>query len=425
MNCFSGSIFASCLIACASCGAPASETDSEATSSDYAVHYAITPHPADGSIDIEMQVKQSRRQLREVSFDLDPKHLSNLVADGLLEQHESGISWQPDERGGQLSWRVKPAHQRGAGGFDALLNENWGIFRAADIIPRASTRTLRGATGKTTMSFNLPPGWSAVTEYSSINSRIEVNNATRRFAQPTGWIAIGDLGVRRETIAGVQIAIAAPQGETVRRMDMLALLNWTLPELTNILSTPLSRLTIVSAGDPMWRGGLSAPRSIYIHADRPLISENATSTLVHEAVHVAFGIRAANGYDWIAEGLAEYYSLELLHRGGAITARRYRRALEDQADWAKNAKGLCGGDSRGPTTALAVMTFRKLDIEIQKSSNGQFSLDDVIEQLSGHNAKVSLVDLQKIAESLLERPSNTLHIDHLPGCEGLASDSGD
>lgn len=421
MNCFSGSIFLSCLLACASCGAPASETDSEPASSDYTVHYTITPHPADGSVDIAMQVNQAHGQLREMSFDFDQELLSNLVGDGSMIKGTSEISWRPDSRGGQLSWRIKPFNKRSSSGYDALLNDNWGIFRAEDIIPRARTRTLKGAIATTTMNFKLPIGWSAVTEYSSINTRIDVNNPQRRFSQPTGWIAIGDLGVRRETIAGVQIAIAAPKGEATRRMDMLALLNWTLPELTNILSTALPRLTIVSAGDPMWRGGLSAPGSIFIHADRPLISENATSTLLHEVVHVAFGVRADKGYDWIAEGLAEYYSLELLHRGGAITARRYHRALEDQADWSKDAASLCGSHSSGAATALAVVTFRKLDIEIQKSSNGAKSLDNVVDQLYGQDTKVSLGPLQQTVASILERPSETLHIDRLPGCKSLVS----
>ena len=46
---------------------------------------------------------------------------------------------------------------------------------------------------------------------------------------------MGRLGVRRETLAGVRVAIAGPEGHDVRRMDMLALLSWTLPELVAIL----------------------------------------------------------------------------------------------------------------------------------------------------------------------------------------------
>lgn len=424
MNCFSGSIILGLLAACAACGAPVSEADEDATSSDYAVHYTVTPHPAEGTVDVSMRVRQTRGQLRAVEFRFDAKRLSDIVADGTLTVAESKVTWQPDRRGGQIRWQVRPSKRRGGNGYDALLRADWGILRAEDLVPRAKTRTLKGATARTTLSFELPAGWSVVTQYSSVNDPIEVTGNARRFIQPSGWIAIGDLGVRRETIAGIRVAIAAPQGETVRRMDMLALLNWTLPQLTAITPAVDSRLTIVSAGDPMWRGGLSGPSSLFIHADRPLISENATSTLVHEVVHVAFGIRAVTGYDWIAEGIAEFYSLELLHRGGAITSRRYNRALEDQAEWARSATALCGKSSSGATTAAAVITFRKLDEEIRKSSKGEHSLDTVVDQLARDDDKITLPALQRIVEGILEEPSRTLRTDQLPGCKELAADLG-
>jgi hypothetical protein len=48
-------------------------------------------------------------------------------------------------------------------------------------------------------------------------------------------MVMGRLGVRRDTIAGVRVAIAGPVDNAVRRLDMLALLNWTLPELASLL----------------------------------------------------------------------------------------------------------------------------------------------------------------------------------------------
>ena len=51
--------------------------------------------------------------------------------------------------------------------------------------------------------------------------------AERRFDQPTGWIVTGALGVRRERIAGVRVAVAGPVDHNVRRLDTLAMLNWT------------------------------------------------------------------------------------------------------------------------------------------------------------------------------------------------------
>ena len=69
----------------------------------------------------------------------------------------------------------------------------------------------------------------------------------------------------------------------------------------------------------MWRGALSAPQSLYVHAERPLLSGNATSTLLHEIVHIGLGLADERGADWIVEGLAEYYSLEVLRRSGTIS----------------------------------------------------------------------------------------------------------
>ena len=170
---------------------------------------------------------------------------------------------------------------------------------------------------------------------------IRIDNPDRRLDLPSGWIVMGHLGVRREQIAGMQVAVAGPVDHSIRRLDTLALLNWTMPELARIVPELPPRLTVVSAGEPMWRGGLSAPLSLFLHADRPLISENATSTLLHEIMHMALGLDSEDDYDWIIEGLAEYYSLQLLARSGTISAARYAMAEEDLAEWAREATALC------------------------------------------------------------------------------------
>lgn len=406
-----------CLFGLTACGVPASENEGEQDTSSFVVHYIIAPNPVDNWVQVEMQVKQTRGQLRELSFSLVDAPISHYEGDGELVVDDTSLSWRPGRTGGSLKWRAQITHQRGTGGYDAWLDNNWGIFRAEDIIPRAETRTLRGAHSKSSMSFDLPGAWTAVSEYSTLSSRIAIDHPERRFDQPRGWIAMGEIGVRRETIAGTRVAVVAPLGQGVRRMDMLALLNWTLPELNAVLPELLPRLTIVSAGDPMWRGGLSAPASMFIHASRPLISENATSTLVHETFHVAMGVTATNGFDWIVEGLAEYYSLELLQRGGAITARRYQRALEKQTEWAEEAEQLCGDRSSGASTALAVVTFRQLDQEIRRKSASQLSLDNVVVELANAHSRVSLESLQQVVAALLQEASVTLQVDKLPGCQ--------
>lgn len=411
-----------CLLCCTACDAPASETDASRTSTTYEVHYNVAPDPTDGSVVVEMTVKQSLGQLRELSFSVDGIDVSDLEADGELDVRDNRLTWRPKRNGGSLRWRIAISHRRGNNGYDAWLNTGWGIFRAEDIIPRARTRTLVNASSLTTLSFELPANWTVASEYSTLGGQGTVLNPKTRFDQPRGWIAVGKLGIRRETIAGTRVTIAAPEGQNARRMDMLALLNWVLPELDRIIPDAIPKLTIVSAGDPMWRGALSAPQSIFIHSSRPLISENATSTLVHEVFHVAFGRRSEPGSDWIIEGLAEFYSLELLLRGGAITSKRHELAMQMQARWAGDANKLCAARSSGATTALAVVIFRDLDKELRNRSAGQFSLDDVVAGVARTHARLSLSTLDQVVARLLQDTAEALHSDKLSGCRrGLAA----
>ena len=402
------------------CGVSDSESADQDDVLEYSVHYTLRPDPGKSRMHVSLRLRQPRYLLRELSFAFDA-NADDVSADGDVRIRDGKLQWTPPSGGGVLEWELPVENRRGDRAFDALLNSEWGIFRAEDLIPRAQTRTLKGARSRTTMTFDLPVGWTAISEYSAIQQPIVIDRPDRRFDEPTGWIVVGNLGVRRETIAGIRVAVAGPEGHNVRRMDMLALLGWTLPELAAILPHEFPRLTIVSAGDPMWRGGLSAPASLFIHADRPMISENATSTLLHEVVHTAMPVDARTGYDWITEGLAEYYSIELLRRGNAITQERAITAFERQADWAKQATTLCARASSGATTAMAVTLFRSLDLELTSQSDGNVSLDSLLPFLTGNN--VDAGTLASATELLIGSVPDTLHIDNLPGCLTIASET--
>jgi len=413
-------------VAFAGCNAPASEDERRGSDRPrvYDILYRLTVDPDAQSVAVALSLSQRDDFLREMRFDTLGGRVRDVRGDGSVDSRNGEVVWTPPERGGELTWRVSVPHRRGDG-YDAWLGEKWGIFRAEDVIPRAATRTLKGAESRTTMRFVLPAGWSAVTEYAEENGAFRVPRPGRRFSQPAGWMAVGDLGVRRERIAGIRVAVAAPVDQGARRMDMLAMANWILPELVRLLPTPPSRLTIVSAGPPMWRGGLSAPQSIYVHADRPLISENGTSTLVHEFLHVGLGFSSMRGYDWIVEGMAEYYTLELLRRSGSITGRRFERALKSLEDWAEDADALCKPVSSGASTALAVVTFAELNRELEARSDGERSLDDVLFDLASTDRPVDLDTLAGSVRALTGEVPELLHSDRLPGCRKLAADNGE
>ncbi len=408
-----------CIATCAACGTQVADPHAPTDPLTYRISYVVAPRPAEAAVDVTMRLSQSRRLLRGFNMKPDDR-VSNMEADGELTIDETGAHWSPPASGGTMSWRVDVANRRNGDGYDAWLGVDFGLFRAEDVIPRASSRTLKGATSETWLSFQLPAKWSAVTQYFDDGGRIRIDAPDRRLDQPSGWIVLGDLGVRRERIANMRVAVAGPVGHAIRRLDTIALLNWTLPELARLLPELPRRLTIVSAGEPMWRGGLSAPQSLFLHAERPLISENATSTLLHEVIHMSLGLTARDGYDWIIEGLAEYYSLQLLQRSGTISGARFATAQADISDWAETASDLCGPTSSGATTALAVTVLAALNKEILEESAGDNSLDDLARELWRLGEEVDLALLTAVAETLIGHKPDALHSEKLPGCRTIA-----
>jgi predicted metalloprotease with PDZ domain len=168
------------------------------------------------------------------------------------------------------------------------------------------------------------------------------------------------------------------------------------------------RLVVVSAGDPMWRGGLSGPNSLFLHADRPLLSENGTSTLVHELIHVVTRIEGEAGADWIVEGMAEYYGLKILWRSGTISDKRYEQTFEKLAEWGEDAGRLDAASSQGPVTARAVGILRQLDREIYRKTEHDKSLDDVVRALTAARQKVNLERFREAVVEVMGEPAEAL-----------------
>ena len=91
------------------CNAAASESGIADEQLVYRILYKIRPNPADGTVNVSMQLTQSRRLLREVRFHADQR-LSGIHADGELEIESGNITWRPMKTGGTLQWTVAVAH---------------------------------------------------------------------------------------------------------------------------------------------------------------------------------------------------------------------------------------------------------------------------------------------------------------------------
>ena len=128
---------------------------------------------------------------------------------------------------------------------------------------------------------------------------------------------------------------------------------------------------------------------------------------MHELVHSFTRIRGDKKDDWIAEGLAEFYAIELLYRSGGITDERYQRICTWLEQWSQGVKKLRLARSSGKTTAAAVLLLQDLDKEIQITTKQEKSLDDVTRMLIKKRV-VSLKDLREVAREVMGRKSMVL-----------------
>ena len=413
------SVVCACTVLASCAQTPAlPQAENVADTRNYSIVYSVTIRNGEDDIArASIRVEQESRRLRELRFAIDPERHTDFTGDGDISESEGKLIWQPPQKGGTLSYTVRVSQQRQSGAYDALMTEKWALFRAGDVFPPATTRTTVNTNSVARLELDLPEGWSALTAYVSGDSKFSfpIDNPDRRFDRPTGWVLAGNIGVRRGLIGDTRVAIGSPVGEGVHRMDIMAYLNWTLPTLRSIFPTLDSRLVIVSAGDPMWRGGLSGPGSLYIHADRPMISENGTSAMLHELVHVAMGVSGSSHDDWLVEGLAEYYSIKILRATGTLNGRRGTLALAQLKEWGDPVDNLFVRRSSGPVTARATTLLAELDTYLIEESRGRRSLDDVIGRLIQAEQSYNYRSLCVAAKDIARKSVPLLSPDAVPG----------
>lgn len=376
--------------------------------SSYQARFSLDVRPATKSIAGAIELKSEKGYVREMTLNMPKSRYSAIQGDGTVKISGDRVLWQPPLTGGTLRYVVQVNNKRADGAFDALINSDWAIFRGDKVVPKAKVRAKGRSSSQ--LFVTAPRGWHVNAGFdrtSQTQFRFDLTDPARRFDAPKGWMIAGEIANRAEVIDGCKVIVAGPEGLGMRRQDILAFLNYTLPELKRAFGQLPKQLLIVSGPDPMWRGGLSGPNSLYMHLDRPMISENGTSSLLHELTHSITRIRGKDRADWIAEGLAEYYGLIAIHRSGGMSDARFATSKEALKSWSKAVRTLSLQRSTGETTARAVLLFMDLDQEI-KASNKSRSIDDVTRLLLKQSGRVSVADLRAAAAKVLGRPSKVL-----------------
>ncbi len=383
--------------------------ESAHASRTYQARFNLDLQPNSKSANGSVVIVAGTGYVANMRLNMPASRYSGIKGDGEVKIMGDKVLWTPPQAGGTLRYSVAINHQRADGGFDALVGAKWAIFRGDDAFPQA--RVLAKGHSVSEMVLTVPKGWHVNTGYqrtSETQYRFSLKDLQRKFDAPKGWMIAGEIANRIEKIAGCEVFVAGPEGLGIRRQDMLALLNYNLPEMQRAFGVMPARLLIVTGPDPMWRGGLSGPNSLFIHMDRPLISENGTSTLLHELTHSITRIVGSSRSDWIAEGLAEFYGFEVIRRSGGMTEERFSDTIDALKKWSKAVTTITVPRSAGEVTAKAVVLLSELDTEIRNVSGGKHNLDDVTRLIIAARKKVSTEEFKAAAAKVLGRPSKVL-----------------
>ena len=371
------------------------------------------------SAEARIVLSQTNDALRELQFAADTM-LAKASGDGRIRLSAGKLIWNPPARGGELRYQVRLTHRRSAhdaSSHDAWVGSKLAIFRAEKAFPISSWRLRKDSALHGELAISAPEGWSVVTPYLPNSAgKMPITNPGKRRARPLGWVIAGDIGTRRDVIAGTEITISAPRGIRMERIAMLGLLRWTLPQLVPALGKLPSYVNIVAASEPMWLGALSAPNSIFVNARRPLISENGTSTIVHEMVHVLLAdLKTPADQDWIDEGLAEYLALRALLDSGTISQTRYVQTIGSLRKWGANVTSLRTTSSTGPVSARAVTVFHDLDAELRRATGNRKNLASLVRELMSTSELVELESLRSRTRQLTGHTPRSLAPMAVPG----------
>ena len=351
--------------------------------------------------------------VRSLDFDLgDGSYYSDFKADGQWQlspgKHARGL-WRPSGDKPSLTYRVSISHGRKSGSFDTRMTPSWALLRGDDLVPPARLDQQDGIELVSRLQFELPNGWQSVeTAWPRIGKNtFRIDNPSRLFDRPTGWMLAGHLGSRRTRLGETEVTVASPRGQGMRRMDVLTLLTFVWPQVQAVYPRHPKKLLIVGANDPMWRGSLGAHESIYVNTRLPLVSESGSSALVRELAQVFGRINDEHRSDWISEGFAEYYAIELVRRAGGMSDERYQALQAKLTRDSQKVTTLRGEQISAAQLAKAVIVLQELDREIRLKTRNKRSLDDVLRGAM-HLGAVSTKEFVQLAESVLGESSKVL-----------------
>ncbi|MFT0214030.1 hypothetical protein VQ643_15755 [Pseudomonas sp. F1_0610] len=332
---------------------------------------------------------------------LSAQRYSDFTADGGWQLNDNRGEWQPAAGKNSLSYTVTitPENNKHA---SEKITKDWLVMKGDSLVPPIEAITMPKVSVVSRVQFELPKEWRSVeTVWKRVGpNKFRIEDAQSGFNRPTGWIAAGKLGSRRAKLGETEVTIAAPVGQQVHRMDMMTLMTYVWPQLQAAFPRDPQKLLVVSARDGMQQQAQGLTQSIYLAADQALVAESGTSDLLKELV-LSFTQLSSNADEqWISQGLAQFYSLELLMRSGGITPDRYQHSIQKWKEDTKQVNTLRGSLNEQKVERAALF-FAELDKEIKARSKNEFNLDNVTRGLMRLD-NITVKDVRDISENIVK-----------------------
>ena len=101
----------------------------------------------------------------KVNFHIDPKRQRTFISKDPITRTDDLVTWSPRGPDARLTYEFVATHEHSTGRYDSIVTNDWALFRGDKLIPRMTVTSRRGLKGRTTLTFDLPTQWSAVTAY--------------------------------------------------------------------------------------------------------------------------------------------------------------------------------------------------------------------------------------------------------------------
>ncbi|MBJ9977156.1 hypothetical protein IAE35_12490 [Pseudomonas sp. S75] len=371
--------------------------------------YLVRLLPDSGQAEVRITLAEGSA-VRTLDFDLGRQGLyGGFQADGQWQVQGSRGMWHPAAGKSSLSYRVQLDTQSARGRPESRITAHWALLRGERLVPAARLDQQDGSELVARLQFELPQGWKSVeTAWPRIGKhRFRIDDVSRLFDRPTGWMLAGTLGSRRAQMGDTQVTIAAPLGQGMRRMDTLTLMTFVWPQLQAVFARAPGKLLVVGSRDELGRGAQTPRNSLYLHSSRALIGEDGSSPLLRQLVRVFTQLESRDRSEWVVQSLTDYYASELLRRAGGIGDDRYQLLQRRLQSEGVKVTTLRGDQVNAAQVARGVLVLQALDREIRLHSHDQRSLDDVTRALM-RLSKISTDDLVHISEQVLGREAEVL-----------------